>query len=58
MSTTPTEKIIKKKIHAIETALETNDVEFIGKWHGTRDSAIADLVELKERMNTFQNGNS
>ncbi|MBK0039411.1 MULTISPECIES: hypothetical protein [unclassified Enterococcus] len=50
-------RIIEKKIAALEEALETNDFEFISKWHGNRSYAEMDLEELKARLNYFQNGN-
>lgn len=51
------EKIIKNKIVAVERALETNDQEFIRKWHGNRSYAEKDLKELKVRLKAFKNGN-
>ncbi|MGG5359367.1 hypothetical protein [Enterococcus sp. DIV0240a] len=53
-----TEKILKAKINAIETALETNDIEFIRQWHSSREWAEKDLAELKERLNAFQSENN
>jgi hypothetical protein len=50
MSLKTKKKIINSKIHALETALETNDFKFISKWHGRREWAIQDLEELKERL--------
>lgn len=44
------EKITKRKINAIETALENNDYTFLEKWHGGRDFAIRDLQKLKQRL--------
>lgn len=43
-------RIIEKKIAALEEALETNDFEFISKWHGNRIFAEKDLEELKARL--------
>lgn len=48
--------IINKKIAALEKALEANDYEFIGKWHGSREYAEMDLEELKARLNSRQDG--
>lgn len=43
-------RIIEKKIAALEEALETNDFEFISKWHGNRIFAEKNLEELKARL--------
>ncbi|MGK0551927.1 hypothetical protein ACSFB8_07550 [Enterococcus faecalis] len=47
-------KILTNKINALKTALENNDIDFIGKWHGTSEYALKDLEELKTRLNHIQ----